>query len=168
MSNSLLDQALKAMNASGLTSNAFTQENKQPVVEEPVVEETVEYVNEAASKPSIAHLAADHYHHVGTGSDYNDGASSREKSAGRAKAKSTLAKVEHHYGKEAAKDVEHHTDHAFAHDNMSGPGGTEGTHKKFADKHLGGKGSAQHKEYTDRLAHHGYEIGPDTGMHTND
>ena len=34
MSNSLLDQALKAMNSTGLTSNAFTQENKQPVVPE--------------------------------------------------------------------------------------------------------------------------------------
>lgn len=28
----LLTQALQAMNSTGLTSNAFTQENKQPVV----------------------------------------------------------------------------------------------------------------------------------------
>lgn len=33
----LLTQALQAMNATGLTSNAFTQENKQPVVEQPKV-----------------------------------------------------------------------------------------------------------------------------------
>lgn len=31
----LLSMALRAMNSTGLTSNAFTQENKQPVVEEP-------------------------------------------------------------------------------------------------------------------------------------
>lgn len=31
----LLSQALLAMNSTGLTSNAFTQDNKQPVVEEP-------------------------------------------------------------------------------------------------------------------------------------
>jgi hypothetical protein len=36
----LLSQALQAMNATGLTSNAFTQENKQPVTpEEPKAEE---------------------------------------------------------------------------------------------------------------------------------
>jgi hypothetical protein len=35
----LLSMALKAMNSTGLTSNAFTQENKQPVVEQPKVEE---------------------------------------------------------------------------------------------------------------------------------
>ena len=39
MSDSLLDQALKAMNSSGLTSNVFTQQNKQPVVEQPKAEE---------------------------------------------------------------------------------------------------------------------------------
>ena len=31
----LLSKALLAMNSTGLTSNAFTQENKQPVAEEP-------------------------------------------------------------------------------------------------------------------------------------
>lgn len=39
MTDSLLDQALKAMNSIGLTSNEFTQQNKQPVVEQPKVEE---------------------------------------------------------------------------------------------------------------------------------
>ena len=129
--------------------------------------ETSNIFTEAVSKPSLAHLAADHYHHVGTGSDYNDGASSKEKSAGRAKAKSTLAKVEKHYGAETAKDVEHHTDYAFAHDNTSGPGAA-GSHKEFANKHLGGVGSTHHKEYIARLEHHGYEIGDsDSGVHVH-
>jgi len=35
----LLTQALLAMNSAGLTSNAFTQENKQPVVKEEPKEE---------------------------------------------------------------------------------------------------------------------------------
>jgi hypothetical protein len=42
MSNSLLDQTLQAMNANGLTSNPFTQENKQPVVEQPTEEKPSE------------------------------------------------------------------------------------------------------------------------------
>ena len=148
MSN-LIEQSLLALEQSG--SNPFTK-----------------VLNESSEKPSIAHLAADHYHHVGMGSDYNDEASSKVKAAHRKQAKEILSTVEKHYGKETAKDVTHHTNYAFSHDNMSGPGGGEGTHKKFAEKHLGGVGSTQHKEYIARLQHHGYETGSDTGMHTND
>jgi hypothetical protein len=142
----LINQTLVALENTDKTSNIFT-------------------IDEAV-KPSIAHLAADHYHHVSMGSDYNDDATSKEKSAHRSKAKTVLAKVEKHHGAEAAKDVESHTNHAFEHDNMSA-GGSKGAHTKFADKHLGGKGSVSHKEYTSRLEHHGYETGSDTGMHTN-
>jgi hypothetical protein len=144
----LINQTLVALENIDKTSNIFI-------------------IDEAASKTSIAHLAADHYHHVGSGSDYNDEATSKQKSAHRNKAKDILKKVEQHHGAEAAKDVESHTNYAFAHDNSSGPGGSAGTHKKFAEKHLGGVGSAHHKEYTSRLEHHGYETGSDTGMHTN-
>ena len=86
----------------------------------------------------------------------------------RKQAKEILSTVEKHYGKEAASDVQHHTNHAFSHDNSSGPAGSAGTHTAFAAKHLDGKGSAKHKEYVARLNHHGYETGSDTGMHTND
>jgi hypothetical protein len=140
----------------GIAQNMFN-------AQEPVVEESLD---EAVAKTSIAHLAADHYHHVSSGSDYNDDATPKQQSAHRSKAKEILKKVEQHHGAEAAKDVESHTNHAFEHDNMSA-GGSAGSHTKFADKHLGGKGSAQHKEYTSRLEHHGYETGSDTGMHTN-
>jgi hypothetical protein len=141
----------------GIAQNMFN-------AQEPVVEESLD---EAVAKTSIAHLAADHYHHVGSGSDYNDDATPKQQSAHRSKAKEILKKVEQHHGAEAAKDVEHHTNYAFAHDNTTGPGGDAGTHKKFAEKHLGGVGSAHHKEYTSRLEHHGYELGSDSGMHTN-
>jgi hypothetical protein len=137
----------------GIAQNMFNQE----VVTEELSESTA---------PSLAHLAADHYHHVGTGSDYNDGATEKEKRQGRKDAKETLKTVEKHYGKDTAKDVAHHTNYAFDHDNSSGPGGGAGTHKKFAEKHLGGVGSAHHKEYVARLHHHGYETGD--GIHTND
>lgn len=43
----LLTQALQAMNSTGLTSNAFTQENKQPVVVETPKEEIVAIEKEA-------------------------------------------------------------------------------------------------------------------------
>lgn len=145
----LIEQSLLALEQSG--SNPFTQ-----------------ILNESEQKPSLAHLAADHYHHVGTGSDYNDGATERQKSAGRKAAKETLKTVEKHYGKDTAKDVADHTNYAFDHDNSSGPGGGAGTHKKFAEKHLGGVGSAQHKEYMTRLHHHGYETSDDDGGHYND
>ena len=148
MSN-LIEQSLLALEQSG--SNPFTK-----------------VLNESSEKPSIAHLAADHYHHVGMGSDYNDEASSKVKATHRKQAKEILSTVEKHYGKEAASDVEHHTNHAFSHDNSSGPAGSAGTHTAFAAKHLDGKGSAKHKEYVARLNHHGYETGSDTGMHTND
>lgn len=141
-----------------LTADEVKVHAKKHIIGEEVLEEE--------TKPSLAHLAADHYHHVGTGSDYNDGATEKEKRQGRKDAKETLKTVEKHYGKDTAKDVAHHTNYAFAHDNASGPGGGAGTHKKFAEKHLGGVDSAQHKEYIARLHHHGYETGD--GIHTND
>jgi len=138
----------------GIAQSMFNQE----VVTEELSEATV---------PSLARLAADHYNHVSSGSDYNDDATPKQQSYHRSKAKEILKKVEQHHGAEAAKDVESHTNHAFEHDNMSA-GGDPGSHKKFADKHLGSKGSPQHKEYMNRLDHHGYETGSDSGMHHND
>jgi hypothetical protein len=135
----------------GIAQSMFNQE----VVTEELSESTA---------PSLAHLAADHYHHASSGTQYNDGATSKEKSAHRSKAKDILKTVKQHHGAEAAKDVKSHTEDAFEHDNYSA-GGSDESHKKFADKHLGGKGSPQHKEYVNRLGHHGYETGSDSGMH---
>jgi hypothetical protein len=138
----------------GIAQSMFNQE----VVTEELSEATV---------PSLAHLAADHYNHVSSSSEHNDEATPRQQSYHRSKAKEILKKVEQHHGAEAAKHVKSHSEDAVDHDNMSA-GGSPGSHKEFADKHLGGKGSPQHKEYIKRLDYHGYETRSDSGMHHND
>lgn len=129
--------------------------------------EAEEIVSEAKEKPSIAHLAADHYHHIGMASDYNDEGTDKQKAAAKKKANDILAKVKEHHGEEAAKDVAKHSEHAFEHDNSTTGSGKK-EHAAFADKHLGGKGSAEHKKYKSQLDKHGYETDSGSGMHTEE
>ena len=172
-----LVQAIRAGDALE-TENAFTMamqeklsakldDMRQSVAQSMFNQEVVTEELSEATVPSLAHLAADHYNHVSSSSEHNDEATPRQQSYHRSKAKEILKKVEQHHGAEAAKHVKSHSEDAVEHDNMSA-GGSPGSHKEFADKHLGGKGSPQHKEYIKRLDYHGYETRSDSGMHHND
>lgn len=100
-----------------------------------------EEIAEAAAKLSLGKLAADHYHH-------------ESQTPGGSKAKATLEKVEQHHGKEAAEAVKSHTNSAYQVDNTSGGKVEKHFHSKFVEKHLGGKGSADHEAYKKQSEKH--------------
>jgi hypothetical protein len=106
--------------------------------QQPVVEESLD---EAAAKPSIGKLAADHYEHEAAGN--------------KTKSQATLSKIEQHHGKEAADAVAQHTNHANSVDNTSGGAKVpKHFHSDFVNKHLGGKGSSEHEAYKKQSAKH--------------
>ena len=106
--------------------------------QQPVVEESLD---EAAAKPSIGKLAADHYEHEAAGN--------------KTKSQATLSKIEQHHGKEAADAVAQHTNHAYSVDNTSGGSKVpKHFHSDFVNKHLGGKGSSEHEAYKKQSAKH--------------
>ena len=109
---------------------------------------------------SLANMAADHYHHHGQGSDMNDDATDSQRAASRKKADQIHAKIKSQHGGAAAAAVKSHTNSAFNHDNgQVSSGNMKSDHKSFADKHLGGHGSADHKAYKAKIKSHGYEVG---------
>tara|TARA_R100001369_G_C3202466_1_gene146113 strand:+ start:87 stop:491 length:405 start_codon:yes stop_codon:yes gene_type:complete len=106
---------------------------------------------------SLAAMAADHYHHHGMGSDMNDDATDSQRAASRKKADQIHAKIKSQHGGAAASAVKSHTNSAFNHDNgQVSSGNMKSDHKSFADKHLGGSGSADHKAYKAKIKSHGY------------
>ena len=91
----------------------------------------------------LGHLAAKHYHHTAHGSDYSESPNpERHQKAAHA----TLNRIKKQHGAHAAKAVSDHSENAFAHDNGS-VGPNKKFHHSFVSKHLGGNGSASHKQY---------------------
>lgn len=119
-------------------------------------DETSNIFTEAASKPSLGKLAADHYEHEAAGN--------------KTKSQATLSKIEQHHGKEAAHAVAQHTNHAYSVDNTSGGSKVpKHFHSNFVNKHLGGKGSAEHEAYKKQSAkHYNDEAGHQTNKDWNE
>ena len=67
-----------------------------------------------------------------------------------------------HYGRGTTEAIKDHSGRVNDVENKSGPGGPSyiNFHGKFIKNHLGGHGSAEHKEYQKRMAHHGHEDAP--------
>jgi len=68
----------------------------------------------------------------------------------------TRKKIEAKHGKHVADAVQKHSERAFEHDNGQVSHG-KSFHHEFVKKHLGGKGSQDHKDYKAYMskAHHG-------------
>tara|TARA_B100001778_G_scaffold148624_1_gene122235 strand:- start:4080 stop:4463 length:384 start_codon:yes stop_codon:yes gene_type:complete len=112
---------------------------------------------------NLGHMAADVYHHKGvvTYAHMTD-ISAKEKRASKEKMNNTLQAISSKHGRATAVAVKKHATAAIEHDNEVVSSGMKAHHKEFADKHLGGHGSAMHKAYKARIAKHGYE---DTNHH---
>jgi hypothetical protein len=129
----LINQTLVALENTDKTSNIFT-------------------IDEAAAKPSIGKLAADHAEaHQAT-----------EEDGDHDKRPAIEAKIMKHYGRGTTEAIKDHSGRVNDVENKSGPGGPSyiNFHGKFIKNHLGGHGSAEHKEYQKRMAHHGHEDAP--------
>ena len=92
---------------------------------------------------SLGVLAAKHAMHTAYGKDAKTGA----KDATEATEIHTAIASKH--GKKVADAVAQHSNDAHAHD--SGKGSKAGFHKTFAQKHLGGNNSAEHKAYKSNM-----------------
>ena len=114
--------------------------------------ETSNIFTEAASKPSLGKLAADHAEaHQAT-----------EEDGEHDKRPSIEKKITQHYGHATAEDVKDHSSRVNSVENKSGPGGPsyKNFHGKFVKTHLGGHGSDEHKSYQKQMAHHGHGDAP--------
>lgn len=120
------------------------------------LKETSNIFTEAASKPSLGKLAADHYHHHSLhlwGSEA--GRSDKQIEAHGEKKKKIHATITHHYGKDTADAVHKHSDDAATVENSSVGHVKPKFHSDFVSKHLGGKDSKQHQDYKKQITHHG-------------
>ena len=75
----------------------------------------------------------------------------------------THKKIVAKHGEEVAAEVKKHAENAYAHDNgFTGPSSRK-FHHEFVKKHLGGKGSQDHKDYKKYMHNAGYTK-QNTGM----
>jgi len=91
---------------------------------------------------SLGVLAAKHAMHTAYGKD-------SAKDAKKAKTVHTAIASKH--GQKVADAVAKHSNDAHAHDSGTDGGQKKGFHKTFAQKHLGGNNSAEHKAYKSNM-----------------